>query len=144
MKDEEIRIAIWKQEAARKNFFRPYFMELGLTPGQGQPRILKILLEKGPQTQKELADLCGRDTATISRTLDRMEASGLLERMDHPACRRSYLIHLTADGKKLAEMVEEIFRTCDEIMFQGLSQEEKENLCRILEKITGNLEAGQK
>ncbi len=141
MKDEEIRIALWRQEAARKEFFRPRFLELGLTPGQGQPRILKTLLEKGPQTQKELAELCGRDTATISRTLDRMEAAGLLERADHPSCRRSYLIHLTEEGRKLAEKAEEIFGRCDRVMLRGLSEEEKDSLCRILEKITANLES---
>lgn len=143
VKDDKIRNALWRQEMARKNFLRPGFLELGLTPGQGQPRILKVLREKGPLTQKELAGLCSRDTATVSRALDRMEAAGLVERMDNPACRRSYLIHLTEKGERMAEEVEEIFCRCDRIMFRGLEAEDRENLCRILERLAANLEKGE-
>ena len=75
MKGSEIRTMLWQQEIARKKYIRPYLVKMGLTVGQGQPRILKNLLVYGPQTQRELADRCLLDVSTMSRSLDRMEAA---------------------------------------------------------------------
>ena len=144
MKGSEIRTMLWQQEIARKNYIRPYLVKMGLTVGQGQPRILKNLLVYGPQTQRELADRCLLDVTTMSRTLDRMEAAGLLEREDNPACRRSYLIRLTPAGEEKAKQVQEVFRQCDEIMLRGLSEQEQETLCAFLQTVAQNLEEAGK
>ena len=76
----------------RKKFLGPKLQVLGLTVGEGQARALRTLLEEGPMTQKQLADLCMRDAATMSRNIDRLEKAGLLKRENNPGCRRSYLI----------------------------------------------------
>ena len=144
MKGSEIRTMLWQQEIARKKYIRPYLVKMGLTVGQGQPRILKNLLVYGPQTQRELEDRCLLDVTTMSRTLDRMEAAGLLEREDNPACRRSYLIRLTPEGEEKAKQVQEVFRQCDEIMLRGLSEQEQETLCAFLQTVAQNLEEAGK
>ena len=144
MKGSEIRTMLWQQEIARKKYIRPYLVKMGLTVGQGQPRILKNLLVYGPQTQRELADRCLLDVTTMSRTLDRMEAAGLLEREANPACPRSYLIRLTPEGEEKAKQVQEVFRQCDEIMLCGLSEQEQETLCAFLQTVAQNLEEAGK
>ena len=78
MKKEQIRNELFKIEVLRQRLMRPQFIALGLTVGQGQPRILKELLFEGSMTQKKLADACLLDVTTMSRTLDRMEQAGLL------------------------------------------------------------------
>ena len=72
----------------------------GLTVGQGQPRILNSLRKYGTMTQRELADCCFVDVTTISRTVDRLVAAGLLSKQIDPECRRSCLISLTEEGRK--------------------------------------------
>ena len=65
---------IFDVEMLRRRFIRPYFIELGLTVGQGQPHILKELREHGAMNQKELSDACLIEVTTMSRTIDRPAA----------------------------------------------------------------------
>lgn len=93
--------ALRRLDFVRRRALRPRLLALGLTLGEGQPRILNRLLRRGvPMTQRELADACWLDTATLSRTLDRMEAAGLLRRMPDGESRRSYRIVLTEAGRE--------------------------------------------
>ena len=132
MKSEMIRDLFQSQEMARKKYLRPQFLELGLTVGQGQPRILANLQKYGPQTQR-------KDVTTMSRTLDRREAAGLLAREDNPSCRRSYLICLTPLGEEKARRVQEIFLRYEELLRDSLTEEECAALCGALQKITDRL-----
>ena len=54
--DNEIKNVFFDIEMLRRRLIRPFFIALGLTVGQGQPRILKELREHGIMNQKELAD----------------------------------------------------------------------------------------
>ena len=54
--DKKTKNVFFDIEMLRRRLIRPYFIELGLTVGQGQPRILKELREHGIMNQKELAD----------------------------------------------------------------------------------------
>ena len=45
--DVRVKNEIFDVEMLRRRFIRPYFIELGLTVGQGQPHILKELREHG-------------------------------------------------------------------------------------------------
>lgn len=135
MKKEQIRNELFKIEVLRQRLMRPQFIALGLTVGQGQPRILKELLFEGSMTQKKLADACLLDVTTMSRTLDRMEQAGLLVRESNPDCRRSWLIALTEKGRQTAQKVQRIFDTTDEIYCSSLSEKEAEQLYALLEKV---------
>ena len=123
----------------RRRFIRPYFIELGLTVGQGQPRILKELREHGAMNQKELSDACLIEVTTMSRTIDRLEKMGLVKRESNPACRRCWTIALTEEGCEMADKVIEIFEMTDGIMKSGMSEEKLEILSAGLEKVKSNL-----
>ena len=140
MRKNEIRDVLHRLDMERKKFLGPKLQVLGLTVGEGQARALRTLLEEGPMTQKQLADLCMRDTATMSRNIDRLEKAGLLTRESNPGCRRSYLICLTEEGKEKARQVQEIFRELDERIWGDIPEEEMEQLYRTLLRIERNLE----
>lgn len=139
MKHEDIRIIMFKTDLLRRQFLKPYYLEMGLTVGQGQPRILKNLLEHGKMTQKALAEVCGLDVTTMSRTLDKLEAMGLLVRENNPNCRRSYLISLTPDGEKKAVQVSGVFKRLEDVMCRDIPEEELEAFYKTMEKIEANL-----
>lgn len=126
-------------EMLRRRLIRPYFIELGLTVGQGQPRILKELREHGIMNQKELADACLMDVTTMSRTLDRMEKDGLLKRENNPASRRSWNVLLTDCGHEKADEVIKIFNKVDDVIFKGFSEEEVQTLSVMAGKVEKNL-----
>ena len=136
---ERIREELIRLELMRKRILRPGFLELGLTLGQGQPRILNYLHSKEPLKQKELADLCGLDVTTMSRTLDRMAEAGLIERRADPNCRRSFRIFLTPLGREKAERIAEDFRACDRRFCRGFSDGELETLLGLMKRLEENL-----
>ena len=135
----QIQTTMMAVEKARKALMQPYFINLGLTVGEGQPRILKELLFEGSMTQKKLADACLLDVTTMSRTLDRMEQAGLLVRESNPDCRRSWLIALTDKGTDIAKKVQQIFEETDKIYCSNLSEKEAEQLFVLLQKVEDNI-----
>ena len=137
--DKKTKNAFFDIEMLRRRLIRPYFIELGLTVGQGQPRILKELREHGIMNQKELADACLMDVTTMSRTLDRMEKDGLLKRENNPASRRSWNVSLTDYGSQKAEEVIRIFNRIDNVIYNGFSEEEVKTLTILTDKVQDNL-----
>lgn len=142
----EIRDALVMADFERKKILQPQFLGLGLTLGQGQPRILRTLYVRGPMTQRELADLCHLDVTTMSRTLDRLEENGLLVRCRDSNSRRSYQIRLTESGSILASEVVECFSKIDEKICRGFTPEELELFLEYIYRVINNLksEDGQK
>lgn len=140
MRKNEIREILHRLDMERKKFLGPKLQVLGLTVGEGQARALRALLEEGPMTQKQLADLCMRDAATMSRNIDRLEKAGLLKRENNPGCRRSYLICLTEEGKEKAKQVQKFFRELDERIWGDIPEKEMEQLYETLLRIERNLE----
>ena len=137
--DKKTKNVFFDIEMLRRRLIRPYFIELGLTVGQGQPRILKELREHGIMNQKELADACLMDVTTMSRTLDRMEKDGLLKRENNPASRRSWNVLLTNCGHEKADEVIKIFNKVDDVIFNGFSEEEVQTLSVMAGKVEKNL-----
>ena len=122
MEKYEIREMMVAMELARRKILQPYFQGLGLSIGQ--PRILNKLYEKDRITQRELADRCRLDVASISRALDKLEEAGYLTREKHPDCRRSFLIVLTAAGREKARAVNSKFNELDERIWEGIGEAE--------------------
>ncbi|MCI5928308.1 MAG: MarR family transcriptional regulator [Pseudoflavonifractor capillosus] len=140
MENDALRTILFQMDLSRRRLLQPWFSSLGLTLGQGQPRILARLLQGDGLTQRELADECMLDAATLSRALDRLEEMGLIRREEHPGSRRSYLVRLTDAGREKAAKVQEGFEQLEELLCQGFSPDELERLQRDLEHIRANLD----
>lgn len=139
MEKNNIRKILHRLDLERRQLMRPRFLEMGLTVGEGQPRILNCLMEQGEMSQRELADACMFDVTTLSRTLDKMEKAGLVTRKVNPASRRAHLIALTPEGKEKAGRVQEQFAWLDQVLWGNIEEEEMESLYRTLEKIEENV-----
>ena len=139
MEKKDIRKILHRLDLERRQLMRPKFLEMGLTVGEGQPRILNCLLEQGEMSQRELADACMFDVTTLSRTLDKMEKTGLLTRKVNPASRRAHFITLTPEGKVKARQVQKLFVWLDQILWGDIEEKEMEDLYRTLKKIEENV-----
>lgn len=136
---KKLRRLLFEIEQLKRNKVQEFLLSVGLTPGQGQARILMSLAASEHVSQKKLADECRLDVTTMSRTLDRLEKQGLVERKKDPGCRRAYQISLTDEGRWKAEEVEGGFCKLDEMLFSGFSQTEMKELAGKLETIKDNL-----
>ena len=72
-------------------------------PSQGEAHLLAHLLDAGPGTVGALHAALGHKRSTLTAILDRMEASGWVERRVHAADRRTFLVSLTPAGRAAAE-----------------------------------------
>lgn len=111
--------------------------DMGLT--LGQPKILDYLLYHDGAVQKEIAEACHIEPATITSVLLGMEKKGLILRKNLNGNRRSLYVYLTDKGKKAAEQVELQFEKIEEKGLYGFSDDEKEMLIDFLTRINGNI-----
>lgn len=102
---------------------------------QGQGRILRLLLEHGTLTQKQLADITQRRSATLSDQLEMMESVGWITRVKNQADKRNIDVALTDAGlAKAKEAEQERTRTANSL-FSVLSIQEQRQLSHILQKL---------
>lgn len=91
------------------------------------------------KTPSAVAELAGLDRAVVTRALDGLtDEKGLAERRLSGQDRRSFTIHLTASGKRLASHLLRANRRINERFLQGLSSREIEKFRRCLKHILGN------
>ena len=109
---------------------------LGLSPGQ--PKILEYLAQYGEHEQKNIADYCEIEPATVGNILLRMENAGLIERRNRPNNRRSLYVSLTPRGEEMAKRIQDIFAEAEQQITAGLTDEERKALYQLLSKCLQN------
>ena len=105
----------------------------------GQPKVLDYLKEHNGVSQKEIAAGCHIEAASLTSILSRMEEKGMIERKMLNGNRRSLYVFLTDFGKELCDTVEQEFRNIEEIVFAGITEEERQKFMDTFVKIYGNL-----
>ena len=101
-------------------------------------RMIAVLLAAqalGSPSQKEIADHTRIDRTTVSKTIDRLEASGLVTRRLDPRHRRRHRIELTPKATRTLARVNQLFTECDAEFLEVLSQTERRHLEHILRKL---------
>jgi len=96
---------------------------------------LEALLHKGALTISEIQDKVRLASGSMTAAVDRLEKLGLVVRKSSPADRRARVVHLTAEGKRLAASCFERHAKDLEALMSSLSQKEKEELYRSIKKL---------
>ena len=86
----------------------------------------------------ELGRRAGLETSTMTGLLDRMERDGLVTRDPDPDDRRAHLIHLTQEGHQVREPVLRVVEQVIGDVFDGISEEELDNMKGVLRKLLIN------
>lgn len=101
----------------------------------GQNRLLIQLQEKGTLTQRELGDITGLRSATLSEQLENMEKAGYVIRTRNRQDRRNIDVSLTASGQDAAEKARQNRARRAKTLFSILNQEEKAQLHLLLNRL---------
>ncbi|MEU6549840.1 MarR family transcriptional regulator [Streptomyces sp. NPDC046915] len=88
--------------------------------------ILLHICRLGMQTQRQLVDSMGVDKSMMVRTLDALEARGLVRREAHPTDRRAHAIVATNAGRAMFDQVAAAIRRTEERMTACFTPEERE------------------
>jgi DNA-binding MarR family transcriptional regulator len=105
----------------------------------GQPKILQVLLEHDGLNAKEIGRLCVMDKSTMTGLLKKMEVRDLITRRVSSKDKRVMDIFLTQKGREKAKQVKAIGETIDVHALSVLSDEEKETLFHLLNKVLENM-----
>ena len=106
---------------------------LGLSPrGWG---VLSTLAESGPMTQIELATALAIDRTAMVYLLDELEEQALVQRVRNPADRRSFLIHLTAQGERTQRKAAAGLAGATETLLTPLDTAQRRQLVELLTRI---------
>lgn len=97
------------------------------------------LWENDGLTHSELVERCRVEAPTVSKTVQRMEALGVVGRKADARDGRVSRVYLTEQGRELREPIERLWEQVDEISVAGLSGQERMLLRRLLITVRGNL-----
>ncbi len=108
-----------------------------------QARLLMILARENGITHTEIADELRISTAAASKVIKRMEQDGYVLREADDSDERVSRVFLQSKGKTLVDKIHATFQQLDNVMFDGLTNEEINELyallCRVQKNLQGNL-----
>ena len=100
---------------------------------RGQGRLLVLLNRYGALTQRELIELTGRRSATLSEQLEGMEKSGLILRHKNEQDKRNVDVELTEQGKLAAAKALQNRQAYADELFAAVPQRKKQQLAGLLD-----------
>jgi len=106
---------------------------LGLT--SIQVCVLILLDSDKPQTMISLAQMLNNNPSNVTGLVDRLEAQGLISRINKPSDRRVKLIGLTSKGEKLKNKIKLSLTEAEARLLANLSGTEKETFRTLLGKL---------
>lgn len=101
--------------------------------------VLRTIFENPDLSNKEMAELCGKDQPTLTRIIDLLIKKEFAERINHASDRRSLRLQITEKGK---DKIQEIAPKVAEFRmqaWQNLNEEDFAHFTRILNTINDNL-----
>jgi DNA-binding MarR family transcriptional regulator len=104
-----------------------------------QCRVLALLARHEGINQAGLAELMEVQPISIARLLDRMEATGWVERRADPADRRARRLFLSEKARPLLDQVQILALQSQGEALAGLAEEERELLRQLLLRVHANL-----
>lgn len=100
---------------------------------RGQGRLLVLLHLHEGLTQRELIDLTGRRSATLSEQLDGMEKAGLILRSRSGLDKRNVDVVLTKQGEEAAAQALQNRQAYADELFDAIPHQEKVQLAALLD-----------
>ncbi len=106
----------------------------------GHLRIMRGLTE-GPLSMTRISRVAGVTRGTATGMVDRLVASGMVERYDDPTNRRVVLVRLTKKGNGFFDKMHERAIACVRPLIGDMNESERQELERLLKKLTSSMVA---
>ena len=108
----------------------------------GQDQIMLALSLEDGQTPGQLAGRLGVRPPTITKTINRLQAQGFLDKKasDHDA--RQAHIFLTEPGRETIRAIEKSVRKTEKQALKGIDKKEQKTLTKLLARVEANLSNG--
>ena len=133
-------VLIGKLQSAARNsrtMLASRLLQQGLYVGQDQ--VMLALNETDGQTPGSLATRLGVRPPTITKTINRLQTQGFLERRASASDSRQAHIFLTGPGREAIRAIEKSIRKTEKQAMKGIDKKEQKALGKLLSKIESNL-----
>lgn len=97
------------------------------------------LWERGPQRQIDLANAFTTDSASMTRTLQRLERAGFVRRDPDAVDGRVTLVAPTTASLALRAQVEQLWERLEQLTIGDLAATEQDDALRALRRLEANL-----
>lgn len=131
--------AIFRVARLHKSLAGRLLREIGLHPGQ--ELVLMTLWSGGPQRQVDLVASLESDAPTMTRSISRLEKSGLVRRTPSLTDRRVMIVEVTEAGLALRPKVDRMWGELERLTIEGLSEEQRSGVSASLGLLESTLES---
>ena len=133
----DLNVKLMRVARAHRTLAASLLSEVGLHPGQ--EALLMELWDHDGRTQADLAESLGVEPPTVTKMLQRMETSDLVDRRPDATDRRAIRVYLTPKGRRLKGKVDKLWAELGSRAFDGLSDRQRSSLRSLLSAVEGNL-----
>ena len=109
----------------------------GLSQATGMPVMVISRFGESGVRPGVLAVALGLEASSLVRVVDQLIASGLVERHEDPHDRRAKILHLTEDGRRAAEQMDQALRPFRRKLFGAFDPADVEACLRVLSGLPG-------
>jgi MarR family transcriptional regulator, organic hydroperoxide resistance regulator len=131
---------LWAMDHGLRSISKRMQTRLGVTAPQRL--VLRLLGREPGMTPSALAALLHLDRGTLTGIVERLELQALLVRRPHPEDRRSFVLSLTRQGKRLDREAEGTVEACVRRALESLPKAKVDAAREVLERIARELEQG--
>ncbi|MBO9519308.1 MAG: winged helix-turn-helix transcriptional regulator [Porphyrobacter sp.] len=102
-------------------------------------RVMAVLGDAGPLTQRELTSLTVMDKVAVNRACKVLEERELAERRPNAQDGRSHLLELTASGVRMRDEIMPLALEMERRLFAKFAAEEVDQFRSLLERVRGEV-----
>ncbi len=133
----DLNLRLMRVARAHRTAAASLLAQVGLHPGQ--EALLMELWERDGRTQADLAESLGVEPPTVTKMLQRMESSDLVDRRPDPVDGRAIRVHLTPKGRRLKGKVDKLWAQLHARTVADLSDRQQASLVSLLGQLEKNL-----
>ncbi|MCV0393977.1 MAG: MarR family transcriptional regulator [Rhizobiaceae bacterium] len=105
----------------------------------GQDQVMLALRDEDGQTPGQLAGRLGVRPPTITKTINRLQAQGFLDKRASDTDARQAKVHLTETGREAIRSIEKAVRKSEKQALRGFDKKDQKTLAKLLARLEANL-----
>jgi DNA-binding MarR family transcriptional regulator len=105
----------------------------------GQDQIMLALSEEDGQTPGQLATRMGVKPPTVTKTINRLQSQGFVDKQASNSDARQAHVFLTEAGRNAIRSIEKSLRKTEKQALKGLDKKEQKALAKLLSRVEANL-----
>ena len=106
---------------------------------ESMPRFLDYVYQHDGCIQREICDEFSSNASSVSKWLASLEKEGMICRRRNAESTREVNVFITGKGRETEKQMFEVYKEMDQIIFQDLSPEEREQCLSYLARLTDNM-----